>query len=161
MYRSSMLYLHFAEAVNQLGFPATAFAVLKYGLNATTISNTYIIPASERNNYPSYINYFASGIFSDNYGTRHGGLGDCEHDSIFFVIPDLMTLQDSIDFVDNEICKELALETAFEGNRFSDLMRFAIRRNDPAYLANRVGAKNPKVKDKLMDKNNWFLPWKD
>jgi hypothetical protein len=160
MYRSSGLYLHYAEAINQLGFPATAFAVLKDGLNRTTTLNPKIIPESERINYPSYIN-FTSTRFDNNLGTRYGGLGTCQYDSVYFVIPDLATLQDSIVFVDNEICKELALETAFEGNRFSDLMRFAVRRNDPSFLANKVGAKNPRVKEKLMDRNNWFLPWKD
>jgi hypothetical protein len=160
MYRASGLYLHYAEAINQLGFPATAFAVLKNGLNRTTTSNPKIIPDSERLNYPSYIN-FVSTRFDDNLGTRYGGLGACQYDSVYFVIPELATLQDSIDFVDYQICNELALETAFEGNRFSDLIRFAIRRNDPSFLANRVGAKNPRVKEKLMDRNNWFLPWKD
>jgi len=60
--------------------------------------------------------------------------------------------------------EERALELAFEGKRWFDLMRVARRRNDPAFLANTVAAKysNPavaeRVKQVLSDENNWYLP---
>jgi hypothetical protein len=58
------------------------------------------------------------------------------------------------------------LEFAFEGQRFYDLMRVALRRNDPSYLANRVY--NRRGADKaaemralisvdLMQPANWYL----
>ena len=57
--------------------------------------------------------------------------------------------------------QELVLETAFEGNRFHDLMRFAIRRDDNAYLADKVAAKHKDnqgaIRSKLMDRTNWYL----
>ncbi|MBN1925563.1 MAG: hypothetical protein JW798_07005, partial [Prolixibacteraceae bacterium] len=69
---------------------------------------------------------------------------------------------DSINYVEDKIVEELALETAFEGNRFSDLMRIALRRNDPAYLAKRVASKHTdnkaEIEAKLSDVNNWYLP---
>ena len=60
------------------------------------------------------------------------------------------------------IIDECALEFAYEGKRFYDLMRIALRRNDPAYLADAVAKRNGKIdetlRSKLMDKRNWFLP---
>ena len=60
------------------------------------------------------------------------------------------------------IIDEYGLEFTFEGKRFYDLMRIALRRNDPAYLADAVAKRNGKIDDalreKLMDKRNWFLP---
>ena len=60
------------------------------------------------------------------------------------------------------IVTELALEGAFEGYRFNDLMRVALRRNDPAYLADPVSRRNGEVdaalREKLMDQRNWYLP---
>ena len=64
--------------------------------------------------------------------------------------------------VEDMIITEMALEGAFEGSRYYDLMRVALRRNDPAYLANpishREGTPNEALRSKLMDKTNWYLP---
>ncbi len=70
--------------------------------------------------------------------------------------------------LEDKIIEESALELAFEGERWSDLMRIAKRRHDPAFLADKVyekllKANNPKagaVRSKLMDMNNWYLPFK-
>lgn len=70
--------------------------------------------------------------------------------------------------LEDKIIEEAALELAFEGERWSDLMRIARRRNDPSFLADKVYAKlskanNPKaaqVRAKLMDMQNWYLPFK-
>ena len=49
-----------------------------------------------------------------------------------------------------------------ETERFFDLMRIALRRNDPAYLAEpisrRAGAKDEATYSRLMDTHNWYLP---
>jgi hypothetical protein len=71
---------------------------------------------------------------------------------------ELATKQDSIRFVDAMICKELGLETAFEGNRFYDLMRFSIRKDDNNFLAKWVGRRNPALTGKLANRDSWFLP---
>jgi hypothetical protein len=60
------------------------------------------------------------------------------------------------------IIKEPALKTAFEGNRFHNLMRIALRRGDPDFLAGRVAAKYDSGKQDeiyglLMDPENWYL----
>ncbi len=62
------------------------------------------------------------------------------------------------------IITEMALEGSFEGYRFNDLMRIALRRNDPAYLADPVSLRygvmnaNDDLRQKLMNPKNWYLP---
>jgi hypothetical protein len=74
---------------------------------------------------------------------------------------------DSINQIEIGLVNESALETAFEGTRWADLLRVAIRRNDPAFLADKVYDKLRKdgvgnageVRAKLL-KRDWFLPFK-
>ncbi len=69
-----------------------------------------------------------------------------------------------VEKVEDLIVDEFALETAFEGNRFSDLMRVALRRNDPAYLADKVsrrkGDNHPRNEElfmRLSNPDSWFI----
>ena len=65
--------------------------------------------------------------------------------------------------VEDLIIDEDALELAFEGCRFSDLARVAIRRNDPEFLASRVAMRSGKFDVNLFNilknQNNWYLPF--
>ena len=66
------------------------------------------------------------------------------------------------DAVEDLIIDEMGLELAFEGTRFSDLYRAAKRRGVD-YLAKRVakrhtGEIDAKLRNRLNDMNNWFLP---
>lgn len=65
--------------------------------------------------------------------------------------------------VEEMIIDEMALETAFEGYRFYDLMRVAYRR-DPSYLAQKIYARNGSmgmttISADLNNTDNWFLKW--
>ena len=67
------------------------------------------------------------------------------------------------DAVEDLIIDECALELAFEGSRFSDLCRVAMRRHDNNYLAERIakrhtGKIDESVRSRLMNQKNWFLP---
>ena len=159
--RAGLLYLRYAEAVNRLGKPNLALAVLKNGLSKTTIANNKLVPLSEKGTVvPQYMN-FDNDIFNNNIGTKARGAGNVLFDTLYYRIPNFAASptpkDDSVAFVEDMIVDELALETAFEGNRFHDLMRVAIRRNNSDYLAQKVAAKNPSVYTKLINQNNWYL----
>ncbi len=88
------------------------------------------------------------------------------------------TLADTINAIENVIVDELALETAFEGNRFTDLVRIAEHKNESGHngtewLANKIARRGGlpgsidntvKVEErdealysKLLDKNLWYF----
>jgi hypothetical protein len=167
IYRVATLYLRYAEAVNRAGKPNLAFAVLKHGMNPESLAVDTIVPRHEKysaytNSTGTYIDYinFSNIAFEKNIGVHSRGCGNMDK-ATDYVIPALNSKQDSILYVEDKIVEELALETAFEGNRFQDLMRIAMRRNDPSYLANKVAAKHTgneqAIRSKLLNENNWYL----
>ena len=167
-YRTSMIYLRYAEALNRAGYPQSAFAVLKYGLYDDVVAKR--IDEEERTEAAELI-AFDTDYFSINntqgIHSRGSGRADCD---TLYALPQpataLPTRQDTVAYqiplVEDMIITEMALEGAFEGYRYYDLMRVALRRNDPAYLAEPVsrrdGTLNEALRSKLMDKANWYLP---
>ena len=79
---------------------------------------------------------------------------------------DAVQFCDTLNYVDELIIDELALEATLEGNRFGDLVRFALRRGEPEFLAKRVASRKGQEEfdqalyEKLMDVSNWYLPKK-
>lgn len=76
--------------------------------------------------------------------------------------PELIKTQQ--EFVDSLLLNECGLELAFEGTRFYDIMRFALRQNNPEeFLAEKVATRRGKdkvdetLKSRLMNRNNWYL----
>jgi len=177
LYRTGILYLRYAEALNGLGKPSLAFAVLKYGLKSQVLADSTKVNPSEITPLPAYCD-FNDPVFSDlgiygQLGIHSRGSGNVEQDTTYYAFTEetlrdnsdyygipatLETHQDSINFVNVMICKELGLESAFEGNRFQDLMRFSIRNGDDDFLAKWVGRRNPALTSTLMNRNNWYLP---
>ena len=65
-------------------------------------------------------------------------------------------------YLEDQVMDERIRETAFEGERFYDLMRIARRRQDPSYLADRVAAKfdpplREQIRQHLLDEENWYI----
>ena len=167
-YRITMIYLRYAEALNRAGLPQSAMAILKYGLCPDNIA--LYVDSVEQQKAGSLIE-FDGNIFTKEttIGVHSLGSGDSQANG-FYVLPQpataLATREDTVAYqipmVEDMIIAEMALEGAFEGNRYYDLMRVALRRNDAAYLAEpisrREGTPNEALRSKLMDKANWYLP---
>ncbi len=137
---------------------------------------------AERVDYsPSSPYYFdardgvARGLWYRNTGIRgRAGMPILQLDGITYALAPagagtVMTGYDVDPIVlEDKIIEEASAELAFEGERWSDLTRIARRRNDNAFLADKVYEKllkagNPKasaVRAKLMNRENWYLPFK-
>ena len=151
--RASDLHLMLAEALNRSGESKTALVLMNAGFK-----NEKPVPA-------------AYNKWSKNVGIR-GRVTlkpKLVPDSIHVegqVKKVVLTGVQRVEYIEDLIMNERSLELAFEGKRWFDLVRIANRRQDPAYLANKVAAKfsDPSEKEavrlKLMDKANWYLPFK-
>lgn len=167
-YRNCMLYLRYAEALNRAGYPQSAMAVLKYGMYNEAVMK--YVDETERTAAGALIAFDSNTFTSENtQGIHSRGSGDSEANARY-VLPQptapLATRQDTIDYqiplVENLIINEMALEGSFEGYRYYDLMRVALRRGDTDYLAKPVsmrdGTQDGALYTLLSDKKNWYLP---
>ncbi|MCR4601918.1 MAG: RagB/SusD family nutrient uptake outer membrane protein [Prevotella sp.] len=197
IYRAATVYLRLAESLNRMGYPDAAFAILKDGINEdlTTYvqhgdstdleANRYIRPQTAQllQTAIPFLSPENTQTFVDNWGIHSRG---CNYTQGSFspyqyqtIVANKMaelqqqgitatgTLNDTINAVEDLICDEMALELAFEGNRFGDLTRIARHKNNAAlyganygsqWLARKLAYKHPVVD--LLDKNNWYLPFK-
>ena len=162
LYRAATLHLRFAEAANQQGRSQLAGVLINDGLY-TGYGNK---PASYNGAVDVYPFNFdgtkgtVNGVWYRNIGIR----GRAVDQNVTFDPNNLVT------DTENKIIDEAALETAYEGYRWADLLRIALRRQgtDPNYLANKIGAKfdaagsadAAAVRARLADKANWYLPFK-
>ncbi|MDA3891751.1 MAG: RagB/SusD family nutrient uptake outer membrane protein [Salinivirgaceae bacterium] len=138
LYRAADIHLLLAEALNRNGESALALALLNKGLGGMT---------DRPGEYSKW---------SANAGVRGR-----------VYLADVTA--DGVEAIEDLIIAERAKELAFEGKRWFDLVRVAERRikkgtGDESYLADKVASKFDDaetaklVKDKLMDKENWYLP---
>jgi hypothetical protein len=79
------------------------------------------------------------------------------------IIPVEVTGEAKTRMIEDLIIAERAMELAFEGKRWFDLVRIAERRNEPEVLADKVAAKFDgamynDIRAKLMNPANWYLP---
>ena len=167
-YRRTMVYLRYAEALNRAGYPSSAMAVLKYGMCNENVRE--YVDTLEQVAAGSLITFDENIFRRDNtIGVHSIGSGDSQCNASY-VLPQpdgaLASRQDTINWqiprVETLIVNEMALEGAFEGYRFYDLLRVALRRGDPKYLAEPISCRNGKkdetIYQLLMDQKNWFLP---
>jgi hypothetical protein len=168
--RAANIHLHFAEAANRDGRKKLAYAFVNKGISSTFDPNPGVsgrdvtgIMNTLYDNYP--YNFDARNGETPRYRGdwyRNAGIRGCAG------LKKVTISGDSTLAIENSILNESALELAYEGHRWPDLVRIALRRNDPSVVANAVYQKllkdgNPQaaaVQTKLMDKKNWYLPFK-
>lgn len=169
LYRRAGVYLRAAEALNRLAYQThdaekamKAFGILRDGFD-------FLLEA-----YPSASTY-KEDIQPNTLGVHARGCGDVYLDTASYVVKDEviakfydkeieeLTFKDTIDYVEDRIVNEIALEMTFEGNRFTDLVRIAEHRG-PEYLAKKIASRkgtenfDEALYQKLLDKQNWYLP---
>lgn len=173
LFRQTQLHLHFAEAANRDGYWKLASALSDGGLGGTYAAPVTSPVTTDMTLYQNTLNLPAPYNFdarvSDNVpyfrGQWNRNIGVRNRASL---IRNVVPASDSLITIENNIINEEALENAFEGSRWPDLLRIALRRNDPAFLADKIYAKMVKdnipnaqaIRDRLMNKDNWYLPFK-
>jgi len=198
IYRRTMVYLRMAEALNQAGYPRMAFQILSQGLSNKVITEE-VIPYYDLNEGDKTDSLFLARFdFPDTryqvatpediigIGRTHNQIGIHTRGSgwtpmnEYYRLPNdtiepdaskrAQLIQEQMVYVDSLILDESALEFSFEGTRYFDIMRYALRQSNPgATMAKLVYARRGKenvdaVRGEIMkdlnNQNNWYLQWK-
>lgn len=191
IYRRQMVYLRMAEALNQAGYPRMAFQMLAQGVNNKVKNDTIYKFYSENDSlflaqfdFPEtlYGLFTVSDVVSSTFLASHNTIGIHTRGSgwtprnEYYVMPDDTTITDpearlarQIAGVDSLILNESALELAFEGTRYYDVMRYAMRQSNPGETMAKIiyGRRGESrraemqgtIKKDLNNKANWFLNW--
>ena len=197
IYRRSIGYLRWAEALNALAKERHEVAADSAQLaeaRKLAVNSFYLLKDASKVFFPDSSDVqkkfqFAETKYKKEFtGVHSRGAGDVERDSIYYVLTSEvvanrlgknvteLTFNDTIEYIDNLIIDELALESTLEGNRFGDLIRFSKRRQawgDAEYrdfLAKRVSERGGEeasaeerqaLYEKLSNSEEyWFLPFK-
>ncbi len=169
LYRAEKLHLRYAEAANRDNKHRIADAILNFGIREAfnwggISSSTGDVTNAQRTNeaFPYDFNARQGEFpyYRDNWYRGGGvrGRGGVKRAPV---------VGDSLISIENNIIDEAALSLAYEGNRWEDLLRVARRRNDPAFLADKIyeklnkegNAEATNVRAKLLNVNNWYLPF--
>lgn len=178
LWRATSLHLRFAEAANRdvlncshkvpyallnngiasnFAFPGDKDTVVgDFPWEQTSLPAPYDFDARQTNGVQVPVTY--RGLWYRNTGIR------ARVSLRNFTVPEGA---DSLLYIEDKILEENALELAYEGERWGDLVRISLRRNDPSILANHIADKfekagdlatASKVRARLMDQDNWWLP---
>ncbi|PJJ10482.1 SusD-like starch-binding protein associating with outer membrane [Flavobacterium sp. 1] len=178
LYRAEKLNLRYAEAANRDNQHRIADAILNVGIlksfnrgnlsvstdDVTNAMNTVIGKNQRPFPYDFDARQGEHPYYRGNW-YRGGGVRGRAN-----LQPAAVVVGDSLTSIEDNIIDEAGLSLAYEGNRWEDLVRISLRRNNPAFLADKVYDKLNKegnthaaeVRAKLMNVNNWYLPftWK-
>jgi hypothetical protein len=166
LYRAATLHLRFAEAANRDNRHKLANALLNTGIqnaytedgvsDVTNIEQTHDVPPydfdARMGDYPRFRSPWH----------RNGGVRGRAY------VQPAPVVGDSTISIEDNLIREAGLELAYEGYRWADLVRIAKRRNDPAFLADKIYEKLVKegngqageVRTRLMNPDNWYLPFR-
>ena len=170
LFRQTHLHMRYAEAANRLGKHRIAWALVSGGFAAA-----YPAPTSDVTNYHNTL----AEPYPFNFDARNSGNSGVPYYRADWyrqigiraraLVTDWQISSDSLNTIEAGIIKEGALENAFEGTRWPDLLRVALRKNDPAFVADKVYNKLVKsgisagaasaARAKLMARD-WYLPFK-
>lgn len=193
VYRRIMVYMRMAEALNRAGYPRMAYEVLSEGLTNQVIDTKVIpyYPTADDFNYLVQFDFNDARYENcepEDYVTRAGfeplathntigihtrGAGWTPMDTTYVLPHDTIEynatkraqlVKEQQAYVDSLILAESALEFAFEGTRYYDIMRYALRQDNPEatmkkIIGARKGIDNP-TDVKLTGRSSWFLTWK-
>lgn len=132
--RAAGLHLRYAEAANRAGYPYLAWCFLNNGIHNERYSYLnddddriyYPTGTSQNNPYPA--DYLFDIGYPREWEQNAGVRGRVFMPAVNF--PAGLTSQlDSIQWLEKQIVREAGLELAFEGQRWSDLVRIARRMN--------------------------------
>lgn len=136
--RAAGLHLRYAEAANRAGYPYLAWCILNNGLKNTKYryqrpdgtyypdDSCYVTGTSPFTPYPPAYRFDAR--YPREWEQNAGVRGRAFMPVINFPA-ELTTQSDSIQWLEGQIIREAGLELAFEGHRWSDLVRVARRMN--------------------------------
>lgn len=170
IYRTAALQQHFAEAACNDGQLKVAYALLNVGIK--DVFSPTVKPADVTNTEQTFLP--PPYDMDARSGGPQGYHNDWYRERGTRTRANLVPL-DSALYVNNKqqeletaIINENALELGFEGYRWGDLLRIALRRNDPNFLAGKIRAKleaenNPAAAaayNKLMSPGGFYLPFK-
>ncbi|MDR6337218.1 hypothetical protein HNQ91_000240 [Filimonas zeae] len=168
LYRAALLHLHYAEAANRDGRHRLAYALVNDGIKANYTDPA--LPTDVTNSQQTFdVEPYA---FDARLGEvprfrsawyKNAGIRGRAH----LKVNPVAAGSDSTLAIENQIIDEQGLELAYEGHRWADLLRISIRRDDPAFIADKVyeklqkggNGKAAEVRARLMARN-WFLPFK-
>lgn len=139
LFRQTHMHMRYAEAANRVGKHRIAWALLSGGFAAA-----YPAPGSDVTNYQNTL----SEPYPFNFDARNSGNSGVPYYRADWYrhigiraragVTDLQISSDSLNTIETGIIKEGALENAFEGTRWPDLLRVALRQNNPAFIADKV-----------------------
>jgi len=171
LFRQTHLMMRFAEAANRQGRHRLAYAFFSRGIGSTFDSSG----AANKTRWQNTLDY----PYPFNFDARNGEIpyfrGDWyRHTGVrarAFLENYQITATNSADSliqIEAGLLQETALENAFEGTRWPDLLRMARRQNDPSIIADKVYQKLLKDGDpnagaaraRLMNREGWYLPFK-
>lgn len=161
-------------------------------ISVDTLTNRYLASCTDSLRYN-----FTDNKFTDNEGVHSRGSGYSKRNA-YYALNDTciarylgevsvenkvetltkdITYEDSLNYIADLVIDELALELAWEGTRFGDLIRFAKAMGDNNVLAKRVAGRAVKTSmtyrhpqfhnesdfdaglyNKLLVEDNWYLP---